>query len=59
MQQKIPFEIAVDPFYSTSNTRYLEKKMADYKVGKLQFTEHEPADDPSNFEFFKFYYSSF
>ena len=44
-KQKIPFEIAVDPFYSASNTRYLEKKMADYKAGKLQFTEHELVED--------------
>lgn len=44
-KQKIPFELAVDPFYSESNMRYLEKKMADYKAGKLQLTEHELIED--------------
>ena len=40
-EKRIPFEAAVDPFYSESNMRYLEQKMADYKAGRLQFAEHE------------------
>lgn len=40
-EQRIPFDVSVDPFYSESNMRYLEQKMADYKEGKLKFTEHE------------------
>ncbi len=40
-EKRIPFEISVDPFYSESNIRYLEQKIADYKAGKLKFTEHE------------------
>mgnify|MGYP003374902197 CR=1 FL=1 len=40
-EKRIPFEVAVDPFYSESNIRYLEKKVADYKAGKLEFAEHE------------------
>ena len=40
-EKRIPFEVAVDPFYSESNIRYLEKKVADYKAGKLEFVEHE------------------
>lgn len=44
-KQKIPFEISVDPFYSASNIAYLEKKMADYKAGKLQLAEHELIED--------------
>ena len=44
-KQKIPFEISTDPFYSTSNIGYLEKKMADYKAGKLQLAEHELVED--------------
>ncbi len=40
-EKRIPFEVAVDPFYSESNIRYLEKKVADYKTGKLEFAEHE------------------
>ena len=44
-KQKIPFEISTDPFYSASNIGYLEKKMADYKAGKLQLAEHELIED--------------
>lgn len=33
-EKRIPFDVAVDPFYSESNIRYLEQKMADYKAGK-------------------------
>lgn len=40
-EKRIPFEVAVDPFYSESNLRYLEQKIADYKAGKLKFAEHE------------------
>lgn len=40
-ERRIPFEIAADPFYSESNMRYLERKLADYKAGKLEFSEHE------------------
>lgn len=39
-ERRIPFELSADPFYSEGNIRYLEKKMADYKAGKLQFAEH-------------------
>ena len=44
-KQKIPFEISAYPFYSASNMCYLEKKMADYKAGKLQLAEHELVED--------------
>lgn len=44
-EKRIPFEISADPFYSESNMRYLEKKMADYKAGKLEFVEHELSED--------------
>ncbi|MDD3206753.1 MAG: type II toxin-antitoxin system RelB/DinJ family antitoxin [Lachnospiraceae bacterium] len=44
-EKRIPFEVAVDPFYSESNVRYLEQKMADYKAGKLKFEEHELIED--------------
>lgn len=40
-EKRIPFDLSVDPFYSESNIRYLEQKMADYKAGKLKFVEHE------------------
>ncbi len=42
-ERRIPFEITADPdpFYSESNIRHLEKKMEDYKAGRLKFAEHE------------------
>lgn len=40
-ERRIPFELSADPFYSESNIRYLEKKMEDYKAGRLNFAEHE------------------
>lgn len=40
-EKRIPFDVSVDPFYSESNIRYLEQKMADYKVGKIKVAEHE------------------
>ena len=39
-ERRIPFELSADPFYSESNMRYLEKKMEDYKAGRLNLTEH-------------------
>ena len=44
-EKRIPFEVSVDPFYSESNIHYLEEKMADYKAGRLQFTEHKLIED--------------
>ena len=42
-ERRIPFENTADPdpFYSESNIRYLEKKMEDYKAGRLKLAEHE------------------
>ena len=44
-EQRIPFEVSADPFYSESNIRYLEEKMEEYKAGKLKFAEHELLED--------------
>ena len=43
-EQRIPFEITADPFYSESNIRYLEKIAADIKNGKATFSEHALID---------------
>lgn len=40
-EKRIPFDVSVDPFYSESNIRYLESKMADYKAGRIAFVEQE------------------
>ena len=44
-EHRIPFEISVDPFYSENNLRYLEKKLENYKAGKLKLVEHELIED--------------
>ena len=44
-ERRIPFEVSADPFYSAANIRYLEKKMEDYKAGRLQVAEHELIED--------------
>lgn len=44
-EHKLPFEIKVDPFYSTSNIEYLEKIVSDIKNGKAKFEEHELIED--------------
>lgn len=44
-EKRIPFEVSVDPFYSEGNMHYLEKKMQDFKAGRLQFAEHELIED--------------
>lgn len=44
-EKRIPFDVAVDPFYSESNMRYLEQKMDDFKAGRLHFEEHELIED--------------
>lgn len=44
-EKRIPFELSADPFYSESNIRYLERKMAEYKAGESRFAEHELIED--------------
>lgn len=40
-ENRIPFEISADPFYSESNMRYLEGIVRDIRDGKAHFAEHE------------------
>lgn len=40
-ENRIPFELTADPFYSASNIRYLENIMRDIKEGKARLTEHD------------------
>ena len=35
-QNKIPFEIAADPFYGEANQRHLMAEIAEYESGKSQ-----------------------
>ncbi|MDR0326315.1 MAG: type II toxin-antitoxin system RelB/DinJ family antitoxin [Oscillospiraceae bacterium] len=39
-EKRIPFEIAVDPFYSEANIERLRNAIADAKAGR-SMTEHE------------------
>ena len=41
MEQRIPFEIVADPFYSEENISLLEKRVADIKSGKTTLKEHD------------------
>ena len=36
-EERIPFEVSIDPFYSESNIRSLENIVRDIKDGKLWF----------------------
>lgn len=40
-EKRIPFDVSIDPFYSDSNIRHLEKIMHDVQEGKAHFEEHE------------------
>lgn len=40
-EKRIPFDVSVDPFYSESNMRYLEKVAYDVARGQAHFAEHE------------------
>lgn len=44
-ERRLPFEIKMDPFYSKSNTEYLEKIVSDMKTGKAKFEEHDLIED--------------
>jgi DNA-damage-inducible protein J len=38
-EKRIPFEVAVDPFFSEANMERLKKAIADVEAGRV--TEHE------------------
>ncbi len=40
-QNKIPFEITADPFYSESNMKLLEQRIANIESGKSTLKEHD------------------
>ncbi len=40
-EQRIPFEITSDPFYSEKNMKYLEKVIDDIESGRAVLSEHE------------------
>ena len=40
-ERRIPFEVAVDPFYNSENLAVLEKRVEELKTGKRTLKEHE------------------
>lgn len=44
-QNKIPFEITADPFYSETNQAHLRKAIADLEAGKGQFHDLIEGED--------------
>lgn len=40
-EKRIPFDVGIDPFYSESNIKYLEKITKDIDNGKAKLEEHE------------------
>ena len=40
-ENKIPFELSADPFYSKENMMELERRVADLKSGKSSLKEHD------------------
>ena len=44
-ERRIPFEVSVDPFFSETNTRYLERIAQDVAQGQAYFAEHELVEE--------------
>lgn len=44
-EQRIPFEISVNPFYSQNNMDYLKKVIADIETGRARLVEHDLLED--------------
>ena len=42
-ERRIPFDVSLDPFYSESNMKYLEKVTSEIDSGKAKLSEHELA----------------
>lgn len=40
-ENRIPFELSADPFYSNENMKELEKRVMDIQSGKSILKEHE------------------
>lgn len=40
-ENRIPFELSADPFYSKENMEELERRVADIQSGKSTLKEHE------------------
>lgn len=43
-ENRIPFELSADPFYSQENMEELERRVANVRAGKSTLKEHELID---------------
>ena len=43
-EKRLPFEVAIDPFYDERNIKHLQKIKADVESGAAKLTEHELID---------------
>lgn len=44
-EQRIPFDVSVDPFYSEANLRHLEGLKARVESGEARLVEHDLIED--------------
>ncbi len=44
-EQRIPFDVSVDPFYSDENMNYLKRVISDIESGKAKLHEHDLIED--------------
>lgn len=44
-ENKLPFEVKADSFYSKNNIKYLEKIVADINSGKAKIIEHDLVEE--------------
>ena len=45
-EQKLPFEVKLDPFYNETNMSELKRRISDLKAGR-NMSEHELVEDES------------
>lgn len=44
-ENRIPFDVSIDPFYSEANMKHLNKVISDIETGKAELREHELIED--------------
>lgn len=44
-EQRIPFDVSLDNFYSENNLKYLEKVITDIESGSTKLAEHQLIED--------------
>ena len=44
-ERRIPFEVSIDPFYSSANMEHLQRVTSEIDSGKATLKEHELIED--------------